>query len=226
MKLSCDVIRDLLPLYADRTASADTAALVEEHLASCPACREELRRLGAALPAEPEGAEPLRRFKRRWRRRQVLIAVTAVMATAAVAAGIFLTCFWGRRVAAGEVEAQMRVMVTDPVTLETRPATAEDLARGTCQYVVQFQLESGDPLRGRTERFVETDEDGTVTRAGLVVDLWEVLPVTSGSGNYGTGFTESVGTVSEDFDFVCIVRYRDGAVTYSAREMGLLDLAG
>ena len=146
--------------------------------------------------------------------------------TAAVAAGIFLTCFWGRRVAAGEVEAQMRVMVTDPVTLETRPATAEDLARGTCQYVVQFQLESGDPLRGRTERFVETDEDGTVTRAGLVVDLWEVLPVTSGSGNYGTGFTESVGTVSEDFDFVCIVRYRDGAVTYSAREMGLLDPAG
>ena len=102
----------------------------------------------------------------------------------------------------------------------------EDLARGTCQYVVQFQLESGDPLRGRTERFVETDEDGTVTRAGLVVDLWEVLPVTSGSGNYGTGFTESVGTVSEDFDFVCIVRYRDGAVTYSAREMGLLDPAG
>ena len=60
MNLSCDVIRDLLPLYADRAASADTAALVEEHLASCPACREELRRLGAALPAEPEGAEPLR----------------------------------------------------------------------------------------------------------------------------------------------------------------------
>ena len=26
MKLSCDVIRDLLPLYADRAASADTAA--------------------------------------------------------------------------------------------------------------------------------------------------------------------------------------------------------
>lgn len=126
----------------------------------------------------------------------------------------------------GEVEVRMRVAATDPVTWETRPATAADFAQGACQYVVQFQLESGDPLRGRTERFVETDEDGTVTRAGLVVDLWEVLPVTSGSGNYGAGFTESVGTVSEDFDFVCIVRYRDGAVTYSAREMGLLDLAG
>ncbi len=142
------------------------------------------------------------------------------------AAGIFLTCFWGRRVAAGEVEVRMRVAATDPVTWETRPATAADFAQGACQYVVQFQLESGDPLRGRTERFVETDEDGTVTLAGLVVDLWEVLPVTSGSGNYGTGFTETVGAVSEDFDFVCIVRYRDGAVTYSAREMGLLEPAG
>ena len=59
MKLSCDVIRDLLPLYADRAASADTAALVEEHLASCPACREELGRLGAALPAEPAGSPVL-----------------------------------------------------------------------------------------------------------------------------------------------------------------------
>lgn len=58
MKVSCDVIRDLLPLYTDQAASADTVALVEEHLASCPACREELGRLGTALPAEPEGWSP------------------------------------------------------------------------------------------------------------------------------------------------------------------------
>ena len=56
MKVSCDVIQDLLPLYTDQAASADTVALVEEHLASCPACREELGRLGTALPAEPEGS--------------------------------------------------------------------------------------------------------------------------------------------------------------------------
>ena len=45
MKLSCDVIRDLLPLYADRAASADTAALVEELTApvaemSCYRCQD------------------------------------------------------------------------------------------------------------------------------------------------------------------------------------------
>ena len=32
MKVSCDVIRDLLPLYTDQAASADTVALVEDCL--------------------------------------------------------------------------------------------------------------------------------------------------------------------------------------------------
>ena len=74
-EINCNIIRDLLPLYEDGAVSEDTAQLVREHLEGCPACREELRRLGAALPAEPEGAEPLRRFKRRWRRRQVLLSL-------------------------------------------------------------------------------------------------------------------------------------------------------
>ena len=45
MKLDCEVIRDLLPLYAEHIASSASTALVEEHLESCDACREELRQL-------------------------------------------------------------------------------------------------------------------------------------------------------------------------------------
>ena len=59
---------------------------MEEHLASCPACREELGRLGTALPAGRRWS-PARRFKRQWRRRRVLIAVTAAVTAAAVAGG-------------------------------------------------------------------------------------------------------------------------------------------
>ena len=47
--MSCDVIRDLLPLYTDQAASADTVALVEEHLASCPACQGNFQ-LNVFLP--------------------------------------------------------------------------------------------------------------------------------------------------------------------------------
>ena len=45
MKLECDVIRDLLPLYAEKLASPASSALVEQHLAACPACRAELERM-------------------------------------------------------------------------------------------------------------------------------------------------------------------------------------
>lgn len=39
--ISCDVCRDLAPLVADGVASADSAALVKEHLAHCETCRAE-----------------------------------------------------------------------------------------------------------------------------------------------------------------------------------------
>ena len=45
MKLECDVIRDLLPLYAEKLASPASSALVEQHLAACPACRAELEQM-------------------------------------------------------------------------------------------------------------------------------------------------------------------------------------
>ena len=45
MKTNCDVIRDLLPLYAEHITSEATNALVEEHLAECEVCRAELEQM-------------------------------------------------------------------------------------------------------------------------------------------------------------------------------------
>ena len=45
MKCHCDMIRDLLPLYADDVCSAESRRVVEEHLQECPDCTEVLRRL-------------------------------------------------------------------------------------------------------------------------------------------------------------------------------------
>lgn len=38
-KLSCNVIRDLIPVYVDDICSTETSAIVEEHLQDCNACR-------------------------------------------------------------------------------------------------------------------------------------------------------------------------------------------
>ena len=54
MKLPCELIRDLLPLYAEHLTSPETAQLIEEHLQSCPACQEELHALKLPVPVQAE----------------------------------------------------------------------------------------------------------------------------------------------------------------------------
>lgn len=78
-KISCEVIGDLLPLCEEGLASAESAALVEEHLADCPACREkrEALRQPAAPDADGEGA--LRAVKKELRRRRCRTAAIAAL---------------------------------------------------------------------------------------------------------------------------------------------------
>lgn len=45
MKLNCNVIRDLLPLYADQICSEESRELVEEHLAECGDCSALLQQI-------------------------------------------------------------------------------------------------------------------------------------------------------------------------------------
>ena len=95
MKLECDVIRDLLPLYAEKLASHASSALVEQHLAACPACRAELERMGKLeqmqLPVpvqpEPQPDAPLKNIRsslNRRRLRTMLCSFAAALALAAV----------------------------------------------------------------------------------------------------------------------------------------------
>ena len=72
MKIKCDIIRDLLPLYADDACSEDSRKIVEEHLAECPECGGMLRRLQSneietGLRQEKQDVIEygVRRFKRR-----------------------------------------------------------------------------------------------------------------------------------------------------------------
>lgn len=79
MKLSCEVIKDLLPLYEDEVCSEESRGLVEEHLAECAECRALQEKFKipeiTLLPEEEIFLEEeekriqriFRRIKRRWR---------------------------------------------------------------------------------------------------------------------------------------------------------------
>ena len=42
MKIKCNVIKDILPLYVEKIVSEDTKILVEEHINDCIDCKKEL----------------------------------------------------------------------------------------------------------------------------------------------------------------------------------------
>lgn len=79
MKYNCEIIRDLLPLYAEHIASPASTAMVEEHLAECPACRAELDQMEKPVPVQPEKEPdaPLKTIKIAITRRQLHTAVWA-----------------------------------------------------------------------------------------------------------------------------------------------------
>lgn len=48
-KVSCDIIKDLLPLYYDKVCSSDSSKMVEEHLTECSDCKNELNKIGTEI---------------------------------------------------------------------------------------------------------------------------------------------------------------------------------
>lgn len=69
MKMQCNVIQDLLPLYHDRICSTESRALVEEHLKECEACKTLLSKIDAELEHPETGAEeagPLKALRSAW----------------------------------------------------------------------------------------------------------------------------------------------------------------
>lgn len=55
----CNIVRDLLPLYADDLASLDSVEFIERHTENCPRCQEIWRRYKGELPVtHPPVPEP------------------------------------------------------------------------------------------------------------------------------------------------------------------------
>lgn len=94
-EITCEIIRDILPLYVDEAVSRDTKELVEEHLFTCEACREEVEMMKKTmvLPVHKSvrtlDQEILKKWRNKWLTKKVIIAVVSICATLGVAAGVY-----------------------------------------------------------------------------------------------------------------------------------------
>ena len=75
MKLPCKVIEDMLPMYYDKVCSEESAALVEEHLRSCPRCAQMLADLGAEIDIPDQKVDdmkPLQKIRKSYRKMKLV----------------------------------------------------------------------------------------------------------------------------------------------------------
>ena len=94
MKISCNIIRDLLPLYAEDLASEDTRALVDNHLCDCESCTEFLKEIkkNTPVPMETE-TETLNKVKKTIIRRRGLSIMASVFTLITLASLVFTFLF-------------------------------------------------------------------------------------------------------------------------------------
>ena len=82
MNRECEIVRDILPLYADDVCSATSREIIDEHLKTCPDCAaylEQIRASEAEGERRQERALVIKNQARRFKRRSA--AVGSVIST-------------------------------------------------------------------------------------------------------------------------------------------------
>ncbi len=88
----CNVIKDLLPLYADEVCSEDSREMVEEHLAECKDCKQELEdyRYNTGLPDVPIDVA-MKKFKKKMNKKNLIrIVVSVTLCLAVILGGTYM----------------------------------------------------------------------------------------------------------------------------------------
>ena len=210
--VNCNIIKDLLPLYVDEVVSSDTKKMVSDHLHQCESCRKEAESMRATVQVPiQQDSKPLKRLKKKWGRKQILIGVMSAVVSAAIAVSLCFFLF-----IYGFPASSQNIMV------ETEFQYNEDYYLNQ-EWVILFKLKDGNHLIPITDIQYATDEDGNKVETGYVVTLREV-PISNSrqSSNYTLGYGYNHETPpNAEYDFTVTVKYKDETVIYSMSKEGL-----
>ena len=169
MKLPCAVVRDLLPLFAEKMTEPETQTLIEEHMQECPECRNKYAEIeNGGIPAEEATVNtvaPLETLKKEIRRRKWYTAVIVGLVVLVIA--IVYVYHTGSMMPVEWEEGLLTVKGTETVTPEgalewpnnhivTARTMPSDGDTGTA-----LMLEMDGRIEGVETEVIE--EDGSVT---------------------------------------------------------------
>ena len=167
MKFSCNIIRDLLPLYAEDMASEDTRTMVEEHLCTCEDCTEALNDMKKNAPVPVEVApDSLQKVKRTIRRKRVLSVMAALLTLITLASAVFTFLFTPFQLPMEQALDDFYIREDGAVVLDYSPYVVGRSLSGwnenwfIHQYSTRYDVWKGDNRKSINELF---GSDGIIT---------------------------------------------------------------
>lgn len=223
-KLNCNVVRDILPLYADEVVCEDTKALVEEHLRECDSCKQELfsMKVKVELPPAPDGAEALKKVKHKWGKRQLWKGIgIASLIAALLISGFFYLYGYGLPVRAEDVTLSAGLQCET----ERDRLTGEYVPTGEQVWIIDIGTTDGRAIT-TSEWVFEEVKDGFTAGVGVRIYVrrspfsfpWDY----NGSVRHGMASSSDM-EYSWTEDFTITVVCADQEITYSMNEEGLWD---
>ena len=98
MKIACEMIKDLLPLYHDDVCSVESRLAVEKHLAECKNCNAELEAMKVDISLSTQSAnmkesQVIHKISKKWRKDILKSSLKSALITALIIAIIGLILF-------------------------------------------------------------------------------------------------------------------------------------
>ncbi len=90
MRVDCDVIRDLLPLYAEDMVSTKSRELIEAHFDECEECRKVYEAMTAPEPNTEFSKEPAESFQKYVKKSKRRLIWRVALVTAIIVAALFI----------------------------------------------------------------------------------------------------------------------------------------
>lgn len=99
MKIPCNVIKDLLPLYTDDVCSDESRRVIAEHLLECDECRLELAAMQDELPVDIyrqnlQDVQAVKNLSKKWKKGMLKSLIKGAIITLIVIASVAFILFY------------------------------------------------------------------------------------------------------------------------------------
>ena len=145
--LTCGVVRDLLPSYADGLTGNETNAAVARHMETCEGCRAALESMRTPTPVAVKNDEKEIAFLKKVKKKHLISALCCVLAAVLLVSGAFGALYLRRvkssKLPVGRADVEAEVQVTNGSRVDLTLTLKDEAAFWYPDSDVKYDEETG-----------------------------------------------------------------------------------